>query len=93
MRPLRCSAWCCFCCLQEMEVQSPPGTTVGFIKQDFSFINPKFSVQNALEETILKIKGPCLPCKWCEAEFQVCFSMAIIVITTNYCDTLDTYVY
>ena len=33
-RPLRCMAWCCFCCLQEMEVQSPPGTTIGYIKQE-----------------------------------------------------------
>ena len=33
-RPLRCSAWCCFCCLQEIEVQSPPGTVVGYVKQE-----------------------------------------------------------
>ena len=32
-RPLRCSAWCCFCCLQHMEVQSPPGTVIGYIDQ------------------------------------------------------------
>ena len=32
-RPLRCSAWCCFCCLQHIEVQSPPGTVVGYIDQ------------------------------------------------------------
>ena len=33
-RPYRCMAWCCFCCLQEMEVQSPPGTTIGYITQE-----------------------------------------------------------
>ena len=32
-RPLRCSCWCCFCCLQTMEVQSPPGTVVGYVEQ------------------------------------------------------------
>ena len=32
-RPLRCSNWCCFCCLQQIEVQSPPGTVVGYVKQ------------------------------------------------------------
>ena len=33
-RPLRCSAWCCFCCLQEIEVQAPPGQVVGYVKQE-----------------------------------------------------------
>ena len=32
-RPLRCSSWCCFCCLQTMEVQSPPGTVIGYVEQ------------------------------------------------------------
>lgn len=71
VRPYRCNAWCCFCCLQEMEVQSPPGTTIGFIKQDCTFIYPWFSVQNADGETVLKIKGPCWTCRWCDIEFQI----------------------
>ena len=33
-RPYRCSAWCCFCCLQELEVQAPPGQVVGYVKQE-----------------------------------------------------------
>ena len=32
-RPLRCSCWCCFCCLQKVEVQSPPGTVIGYVEQ------------------------------------------------------------
>ena len=32
-RPLRCSACCFPCCLQELEVQSPPGSVVGYVKQ------------------------------------------------------------
>ena len=32
-RPMRCTCFCCFCCLQEMEVQSPPGTVIGYVKQ------------------------------------------------------------
>ena len=35
-RPLRCSAWCCFCCLQTMEVQSPPGTVIGYVEQVYN---------------------------------------------------------
>ncbi len=72
IRPLRCTGWCCFCCLQEMEVQAPPGTTVGYIKQDCSFIYPWYTIQNADREDILKIKGPCWTCKWCDVEFTVC---------------------
>ena len=36
-RPYRCMSWCCFCCLQEMEVQSPPGTTIGYVTQESVF--------------------------------------------------------
>ncbi|XP_019864431.1 PREDICTED: phospholipid scramblase 2-like isoform X2 [Amphimedon queenslandica] len=71
-RPLRCSSWCCFCCLQTMEVQSPPGTVIGFVEQDCSLVYPWFSLKNADGETVLKIKGPLCPCKCCyDVEFQV----------------------
>ena len=34
-RPLMCSSSLCgFCCLQKMEVESPPGTLVGYVKQE-----------------------------------------------------------
>ena len=71
VRPYRCTGWCCFCCLQEVEVQSPPGTTIGWVKQDCSFIYPAFSIQNADGDTVLKIKGPCWTCRWCDVEFKV----------------------
>ena len=32
-RPLRCQCCCCPCCLQEMEIQSPPGTIIGYVEQ------------------------------------------------------------
>ena len=82
-RPLRCQAWCCFCCLQKIEVQSPPGTVVGYVRQDLSFIYPWFTIENADGEPVLKIKGPCWTCKWCEVEFEVryndCHSCTSIV--------------
>ena len=69
-RPLRCCHWCCFCCLQEVEVQSPPGSTIGYIQQDFTFFYPWFSIQNEDRETLLKLKGPC--CYMCgDVEFEV----------------------
>ena len=34
-RPLRCSsALCGFCCLQQVQVESPPGTVIGYVKQE-----------------------------------------------------------
>ena len=54
-----------------MEVQSPPGTTIGHIEQDCTFIFPWFTVKNADGDTVLKIRGPCLTCKWCDVEFEV----------------------
>lgn len=71
VRPYRCMSCLCFCCLQKIEVQSPPGTVIGYIQQDCSFVYPWFSVLNAEEETVLRIKGPCWTCKFCESEFEV----------------------
>ena len=73
IRPCRCAAWCCFCCLQEVEVQSPPGNTIGWIKQDCTFIFPWFSIQDADGNTILKIKGPFCQCKCWDINFQVSY--------------------
>ena len=73
IRPLRCPEWCDCCYRQEMEVQSPPGTTIGWIKQDLTWLtwNTWMSIQDASGQTVLKIKGPCCTCDWCETEFQV----------------------
>ena len=32
-RFLRCTSCLCFCCLQKVEVQSPPGTIIGYVEQ------------------------------------------------------------
>ncbi|XP_065887721.1 phospholipid scramblase 1-like [Dysidea avara] len=71
-RPLRCSGWCCFCCLQELEVQAPPGQVVGYVKQDCTFVYPNFTIENESHEPILTIKGPLCTCRCCsDVEFQV----------------------
>lgn len=41
-RPLRCSACCFPCCLQEIEVTSPPGTPVGYIAQKYDNSKSQF---------------------------------------------------
>jgi len=37
VRPLRCQACCFPCCLQELEVQSPPGNVIGIVEQQWTF--------------------------------------------------------
>ncbi|XP_053316382.1 uncharacterized protein LOC128484089 [Spea bombifrons] len=65
IRPCRCSLCCCPCCLQKLEVQAPPGVTIGYVKQEWHICLPKFTMQNEREENLLKICGPCVPCRCC----------------------------
>lgn len=65
---------CCSCCLpHRIEVQSPPGTVVGYVKQDpLGILHPWFYIQNAEEETVLRMKGPALGCScYSDANFFV----------------------
>ncbi|TRZ02680.1 hypothetical protein DNTS_001903 [Danionella cerebrum] len=65
IRPYRCASCWCPCCLQEMEVQAPPGTVVGYVKQDWHPCYPKFSIQGPNKETLMKLEGPCMACNCC----------------------------
>ncbi|KAE8279087.1 Phospholipid scramblase 1 [Larimichthys crocea] len=65
IRPFRCVSCWCPCCLQEMEVQAPPGTTIGYVKQDWHPFVPRFSIQDANKETVMKLEGPCFACNCC----------------------------
>ncbi|GCC48811.1 hypothetical protein chiPu_0033291 [Chiloscyllium punctatum] len=48
-----------------MEVQSPPGHTIGYVTQTWHPFLPKFSVQDVERETVLRIVGPCFACNCC----------------------------
>lgn len=65
IRPFRCVSCWCPCCLQEMEVQAPPGTTIGYVQQDWHPCLPRFSIQGANKETLMKLEGPCFACNCC----------------------------
>ncbi|XP_076145212.1 phospholipid scramblase 2-like [Alosa pseudoharengus] len=65
VRPFRCVSCWCPCCLQEMEVQAPPGTTIGYVTQDWNPCYPKFSIRGPNRETVMKLEGPCLACNCC----------------------------
>ncbi|KAM4771140.1 phospholipid scramblase family member 5-like [Rhinophrynus dorsalis] len=72
IRPLRCISCCFPCYLQELEVQAPPGTTVGFIVQKWDPLLPKFTIQNESKDDVLKIIGPYVTCScFGDVEFEV----------------------
>lgn len=57
----------------QMEVQAPPGTTIGYVKQDWHPFVPRFSIQGANKETVMKLEGPCFACNCCgDVNFEVC---------------------
>jgi len=71
-RPLRCQSCCFPCCLQELEVHSPPGTIIGTVEQQWSIFYPKFIVKDERGEPILKLEGPFCGCECCsDVDFVV----------------------
>ncbi|CAL1548505.1 unnamed protein product [Lymnaea stagnalis] len=65
-RPFRCQAsifWCC--CLQEMEIQSPPGVLQGRVKEIWTCWIPKYKVYDAQNQCVFTIVGDCCYCKCC----------------------------
>ncbi|XP_054768686.2 phospholipid scramblase 2-like [Lytechinus pictus] len=83
-RIFKCCAGCCWCaasgnfCSFFVEVQSPPGTIIGYIRQTRSFASPHFDVQDADNQTQLKIRG-----HWCRCQTICCTSDIEFKIFTN----------
>ncbi|XP_038179469.1 phospholipid scramblase 4 isoform X2 [Arvicola amphibius] len=60
-RPFRCTC-CCFCCScarQELEVQCPPGATIGFVAEHWNLCRATYSIQNQEKESMMRVRGPC----------------------------------
>lgn len=71
-RPFRCDSCCCPCFLQRMEVTAPPGTIIGYVTQEWSICVPKYRIENAAEECVLRIEGPFCTFSICgDVEFKV----------------------
>jgi len=71
-RPLRCTS--CFfpCFLQVLEVYSPPGNLIGTVEQEWSILEPKYSVKDAEGNVALTIEGPICTFSICgSVEFKV----------------------
>ncbi|XP_069775921.1 phospholipid scramblase 1-like isoform X2 [Narcine bancroftii] len=68
VRPLRCTSCCFPCCLQE----SPPGTTIAYVRQTWHPVLPKFSIHDVEGVTVLRVVGPCFTYSCCgDVAFQV----------------------
>uniref|UniRef100_A0A7N4P3H7 Phospholipid scramblase n=1 Tax=Sarcophilus harrisii TaxID=9305 RepID=A0A7N4P3H7_SARHA len=71
-RPFRCVSCCFPCCLQELEIQSPPGVPIGYVTQNWHPFLPKFTVLNEHRQEVLKITGPCIVCRCCsDIDFEI----------------------
>lgn len=46
----------------QMEVQAPPGTTIGHVLQTWHPFIPKFSILDADRQPVLRVVGPCCTC-------------------------------
>lgn len=71
-RPLACQS--CFfpCCLQSIEVSSPPGTVIGTVEQEWSMCAPAFRVLDHNGDVVLRIEGPVCTFSLCgDVEFKV----------------------
>lgn len=59
-RPLACTSCCFPCCLQSIEVSSPPGTIIGTVHQKWRIFCPTLAIKNRQGKTVLKVEGPCI---------------------------------
>ncbi len=68
-----------FSCLNvtlKMEVQAPPGNTIGYIKQNWHMFKPKFSIYDMSNTKVLSIEGPLCAISCCgDVDFDVCISL------------------
>ncbi len=71
-RPLRCQSCLYPCCLQSLDVQAPPGNTIGTVEQVWSLCSPRFDIRDQNGDVVLTIEGPWLTYSICgDVEFQV----------------------
>nr|XP_020752423.1 phospholipid scramblase 2-like [Odocoileus virginianus texanus] len=71
-RPLRLNCFCIPCCLQEIEIDAPPGVPIGYVTQIRHPFLPKFRIQNEDRKDVLKIIGPCCMCSCCgDTDFEI----------------------
>lgn len=43
----------------QLEVQCPPGVTIGFVRDHWNLCRAVYSIQDARREAALRVRGPC----------------------------------
>ncbi|RTG89152.1 uncharacterized protein DC041_0001732 [Schistosoma bovis] len=70
------------CCQEELEVQSPAGNCIGYVKRVFSGCNLDYHILDSNQSTVLQIHGP--SCCFCE-----CLGSDIIFKVTSADGTVE----
>ncbi|KAF4519480.1 hypothetical protein B566_EDAN010089 [Ephemera danica] len=73
-RPFKCH--CCFfpcCCLQTLEVSSPPGVVIGRIQEECGFFRNSFRIEDAEGNTVLRMTRPMCRCASCRCCCDIAF--------------------
>ncbi|XP_074047224.1 phospholipid scramblase 4-like [Macrotis lagotis] len=67
-RPYKFSCCCCCCCcccdsmIQELQVESPPGSLLGYVRQSGSHCQGKFRIENEQKDHVMNITSNCACC-------------------------------
>lgn len=69
-RPLACDSCWFPCCLQTLNVFSPPGALIGSIEQEWSLLTPQFNIKNGAGDVVLRIEGPMCRFAMCGADVE-----------------------
>ncbi|XP_038049896.1 phospholipid scramblase 3-like [Patiria miniata] len=70
VRPLRCDACCCPCCMMGVMVQTPNGEVIGYVKQTWSFFGATFKIEDADKTPLMTLWTSCCPCR-CRTDIEV----------------------
>ena len=49
----------CLCFIWQLEVQCPPGVTIGFVAEHWNLCRAVYSLQNEKKEDMMGVLGPC----------------------------------
>lgn len=62
-----------------MEIQSPPGATIGYVVQNWHPFLPKLSILGPSKEQLMRLEGPCCAISCCgDVDFVVRLSKLMV---------------
>ncbi|XP_071798916.1 phospholipid scramblase 3-like isoform X1 [Asterias amurensis] len=70
VRPTRCDACCCPCCMMELMVQTPIGDVIGYVKQTWSLFGVVLKIEDSDKNPLMSLRTSCCPCR-CFKDMEV----------------------